>query len=73
MATAVITGQDPDQYDFTNPATPVLGTVVRFQTAEGNNGSVFVAHNRYNVKNVRLAVSAAAKLLDEVAALHIDY
>jgi hypothetical protein len=67
--TYTVTSQVPDQYDFTNPGNPTLGTIVYFQTGEGNTGSVFVAAAHYTVANVRTAVAAKAKLLDEVSAI----
>lgn len=73
MATATVLRQEPDQYDFTNPGSPVLGTIVYFQTGAGNNGSVFVPATRYNVKNIHAAIKAAAEVIDEVGSLEINY
>jgi hypothetical protein len=67
--TYTVTRQAPDQYDFSAPGDPVLGTVVFFSTGEGNNGSVFVPASRYNPATVRTMVAHAAKLLDEVGAI----
>jgi hypothetical protein len=68
-----VTSQSPDQYDFTNPGNPVLGTVVYFTTGEGNSGSVFVPQSRYSVKTVHQMVSAHARTLDEVGAVNGNY
>jgi len=73
MSTYTVVRQQPDQYDFTNPANPVLGVLVEFQTSEGNVGTVFVPNNRYTVKNVRTMLAAKAKLTDEIAALEGTY
>lgn len=73
MAIAVITRQEFDQYDFSNPSTPALGVVVYFQTDAGNIGSVFVPQARYKVPEVRKMVAAAARIADEVGALEISY
>jgi hypothetical protein len=67
--TYTVTQQMPDQYDFSNAGNPTLGTVVYFTTGAGNSGSVFVAAAHYTVANVRTAVAAKAKLLDEVSAI----
>jgi hypothetical protein len=44
MATGsyTVTSQAVDQYDFSAPGNPVLGTVVYFVTGNGHQGSVFV-------------------------------
>ena len=73
MSTYTVIRQQPDQYDFTNPANPVAGTLVIFQTSEGNEGTVFVPATRYTVKNVRTMVAAKAKLIDEIGALEGSY
>jgi hypothetical protein len=67
--TYTVISQSPDQYDFTAPGDPVLGTVVYFQTGLGNNGSVFVPQSRYNAATVKTMVSHRAKLIDEVGAI----
>jgi hypothetical protein len=67
--TYTVTSQQPDQYDFSTPGNPVLGTIVYFQTGAGNTGSVFVPAVHYTVANVKTAVAAKAKLLDEVGGI----
>ena len=61
--------QAPDQYDPDNLANPSTGVIVYFVTGEGNEGSVFVPHNRYNVKSVREMVGARDKIADEIGSL----
>jgi hypothetical protein len=61
--------QSPDQYDFTTPGDPVLGTTVYFTTAAGNPGSVFVPNAHYNAATVKTMVSAKAKVIDAVGAI----
>jgi len=76
MATAgsyTITRQATDQYDFSNPGDPVLGTQVYFTTGDGNSGSVFVPQARYGITLVRELVAAAAKELDGIGRLAGDY
>jgi len=73
MATAIILRQETDQYDFTNPGSPVLGTTIFYQTGAGNTGSVFIPQTRYSIKEVHKVVAAAAALLDEVGALQVNY
>lgn len=70
MATTyTVTRQAQDQYDFTVPGDPVLGTVVYFDTGNGNNGSVFVPASKYTAKHVRAMVAAKAALIDEIGSL----
>jgi hypothetical protein len=69
QTTYTVTSQQPDQYDFTNPGNPVLGTIVYFTTGEGNTGTVFVPAARYKVDVVRTMVAHAAKLLDQVGSI----
>lgn len=64
-----ITGQVTDQVVNTQAGATVTGTIVYYVTGEGNEGSVFVANQHYNVKNVRKAVHESAALLDEVGRL----
>lgn len=45
------------------------GIVVRFTTARGQEGSVFLARGLYTPINVRAAVAAHAAVLDQVANL----
>lgn len=45
------------------------GIVVRFTTASGQEGSVFVPRSQYTPINVRAAVAAHAATLDQVAKL----
>ncbi len=71
-STWLVTRQVPDQYDFTAPGDPVLGTIVHFQTGEGNDGSVFVAYAHYTVVNVRRMIAARAAVIDAVGALSSD-
>ena len=47
----------------------VSGVEVRFRTAKGVEGSVFVPKQFYNVTNVRAAVAAAAQEMDQVQGL----
>jgi len=68
-----VTSQATDQYDFTAPGNPVLGTIVYFTTGEGNSGSVFVPQARYTAANVHKLVAGAAKSLDEVGAITGTY
>jgi len=68
-STYTVTRQAPDQYDFSAPGDPVIGTVVYFVTGDGNQGSVFVPNSQYRVATVRTMVAAKAKLIDEVAAI----
>lgn len=67
--TYTVIRQAPDQYDFTVPGDPVVGTIVYYVTGNGNHGSVFVPAARYNVKVVKEMVAAAAKVTDEVGAI----
>lgn len=71
-STWVVTRQVPDQYDFTAPGDPVLGTIVHFETGLGESGSVFVPAKRYNAHTVRAMVAAAAAAVDEIAQLTSD-
>lgn len=65
----VVTRQAPDQYDWTTPGDPVVGTYVYFETAGGNQGSVFVPNAHYNAATVKQMVSAKAKIIDAVGAI----
>lgn len=66
----IVTSQQPDQYDFTAPGNPVLGTVIFFSTAAGNNGSLFVPQSVYgNLKHVKSLIAAKVRQVDEVGAL----
>lgn len=61
-----ITDQAADQIQNTRAGNTVTGVIVYFITGDGNEGSVFIANQHYNVKNVRTAVEAQARLMDEV-------
>ena len=71
-STWVVTRQVPDQFDFTAPGDPVPGVIVHFQTGLGENASVFVPANRYNINTVRAMVAARAAEVDAVAQLTSD-
>ena len=64
-----IVGQTTDQVINTDAGQTITGTYIYFRTGNGNRGSVFVADDHYNTKNVHAAVSAKAEQVDEVAAL----
>jgi len=64
-----ITSQVTDQLETTQAGAVLTGVRIYYITGEGNEGSVFVANQHYNVHNVRNAVKAAAQLLDEVGRL----
>jgi hypothetical protein len=64
-----VTDQVTDQVQNTRAGAVVVGVQVYFQTGEGNEGSVFLANQHYNAKNVHKAISAQAKLIDEVGRL----
>ena len=61
-----ITRQATDQYDFTVPGNPVIGTQVYFTTGEGNTGSVFIPQAQYKETVIHSLVAAYAKALDTV-------
>lgn len=69
MTTWTVTQDQPDQYDFSAGGDPVLGHIIRFRTAAGNAGSVFVAEAHYSAANVRKLINAKAVIADEVASL----
>lgn len=69
MTTWRVTQDQPDQYDFAGGGDPVLGHVIRFVTAAGNPGSVFIPEIHYNAANVRKLIEAKAPVADEVASL----
>jgi hypothetical protein len=75
MATGsyTVTSQAVDQYDFSAPGNPVLGTVVYFVTGNGHQGSVFVPQARYTINNVKTLVEGAAKSLDAVGSITGTY
>lgn len=64
-----VTDQVTDQVQNTRAGATVTGVMVYFITGDGNEGSVFIANQHYNAKNVRRAVQSHANLLDEVGAL----
>lgn len=64
-----VTGQVSDQVQVTQAGATVTGVIVYFITGEGNEGSVFIANQHYNVKNVEKAVHAQAQLIDQVGRL----
>lgn len=64
-----VTGDTPDQYDFTAAGNPVLGHQITFLTGEGNRGSVFIPQDHYNAGYVRAQVHAEASRADEINAL----
>ncbi len=47
----------------------VAGVMVMFRSAAGHAGSVFLPDARYNVDNVRAAISERVALLDAVGSL----
>ena len=71
--TWMVTRQEPDTFDFRNPGSSAIGTIVYFTTGEGNDGSVFIPDNRLNPKVARELLSHAARLRDEIAALQGTY
>lgn len=63
----VVTRQEPDQVSFAAPGDPVYGVNVFFETADGNNGVIFVPNSRYHdVKGIHTALGRAARLADTV-------
>lgn len=64
-----ITTQVTDQLETTLAGAVLAGVRVYYITGAGNESSVFIANQHYNVANVRKAVAASAALLDEVGQL----
>lgn len=64
-----VTGDTPDQYNFDNAGSPVLGHQITFITGEGNRGSVFVPNDHYNPAAVKALVNGQATTADAVASL----
>lgn len=64
-----ITGDLPEQYDFSGNGNPVVGHQISFMTGNQNRGSVFVPNDHYNIKSIRNLVHAQAVIADEVATL----
>lgn len=64
-----ITLQASDQYQTNAANVTQVGVQVYFITGDGNEGSVFVPNQQYNVATVRKMVEAAATLVDEVGRL----
>ena len=62
----VITNQ-AETSDLGPEGTYVAGVKVTFRTRAGVIGSVFLPHTRYNVDEVRAAVSAKAAIADAIA------
>jgi hypothetical protein len=76
MATAgtyTITRQATDQYDFTVPGNPVIGTQIYFTTGQGNQGSVFVPQSQYKETVIHSLVASYAKALDTVGGMTGTY
>ena len=65
--------QEADTFDFQHPGSSAIGTLVYFETGEGNDGSVFIPDNRLNTKVARQMLAAAAMLRDEIGALEGTY
>lgn len=60
-----VTGQE-ERVDLNAYGQPVKGMLVRFRTAKGVAGSVFVPLTEYQVDNVRAAVAQAVSAIDAV-------
>jgi hypothetical protein len=71
--TYTILRQATDQYDFSVPGDPVLGTQIYFKTGDGNTGSVFCPQEHYGITFVRALVESAAKELDGIGRLGGNY
>jgi hypothetical protein len=65
----VVTGQVSDVPVPTQAGQTIVGVQVYFTTADGNEGSVFIANAHYSVAKVRAAIKRQAALLDEVGQL----
>lgn len=68
-ASWAITGQLDGQLQVGTAGQVITGTVIYFQTGEGNQGSVFIPQTRYDAKEVRKVVQVKADVMDEVSAL----
>ena len=68
-----ITGQVHDQVIPTAAGRAITGSYVYFMTNLGEEGSVFVPENVYNVETVKKMVAARAKVVDHVHILVGSY
>jgi hypothetical protein len=64
-----VTSQATGQVTIGQAGQVVEGVIVYFVTADGNEGSVFVANNQYNPQTVRALVAEQATRMDEVGRL----
>lgn len=73
MSSWEVIAQVPDQILQAQDGTTVTGVVVRFQTALGEQSSVFIDNRLYgDVAAVRQAIDRKAAIVDQVRQLRSD-